>query len=106
MRDVGDLFGQREDEVEVSHGQQLCFPCSQPSFGGTRLTFWAVPIAAGIIGDVLMRAVGAPRDMTAKRRCAAALNGTHDFELVQADMPSVCRTPGSTMGAEDIRDLR
>ena len=47
-----------------------------------------------------MRAVGAPRDMTAKRRCAAALDGTHDFELVQADVALVCRTPGSTMVTE------
>jgi hypothetical protein len=44
--------------------------------------------------------------MTAKRRRAATLNRTHDFELVQADVPSVCRTPGSTMVTEDIRDLQ
>jgi len=44
--------------------------------------------------------------MTAKLRCAAALNGTHDFELVQADVPCVCRTPGSTMVTEDIRNLQ
>jgi hypothetical protein len=53
-----------------------------------------------------MGTVGAPRDMTAKRRCAAALNGTHDFELVQADVPLVCRTPGSTMITENIRNLQ
>jgi hypothetical protein len=64
-----------------------------------------------------MGTVGASRDMTAKRSCAAALNGTHDFELVPADVPCVCRTPplthasmycramGSTMGTEDIREL-
>jgi len=52
-----------------------------------------------------MRTVGAPRDMTAKRRRAAALDSTHDFELVPADVPCVCRTPGSTMVTEDIRDL-
>ena len=92
--------------MEISHGQQLCFPCSQPSFGGTRLTFWAVPIAAGIIGDVLMRAVGASRDMAAKRRCAAALNGIHDFKLGQVDVSRVCCAPSSTMGAENVCDLQ
>jgi hypothetical protein len=48
--------------------------------------------------------------MTAERRCAAARDRTHDFELVQADVPhcpavvclqpmrgGVCRTPGSTV---------
>ena len=75
-----------------------------------------------------MGAIGAARNMTAKRRCAAALNGAHDFELVQADVShcpavvclqtmrgGVCRTPGSTVvlkarlwrdGAENIRNLQ
>jgi hypothetical protein len=44
--------------------------------------------------------------MSAKRRRAATLNRTHDFELVQADVPYVCRTPSSTMGAENIRNLQ
>jgi hypothetical protein len=43
--------------------------------------------------------------MTAKRRGSTALNRTHDFELVQADVPLVCRTPSSTMVAEDVGDL-
>jgi hypothetical protein len=45
MGDVSDLFGQREDQVEIPHGQQLCFTCCQPSFSGTRLTFWAMAVA-------------------------------------------------------------
>ena len=106
MRDVGDRFGQSEDEVEVSHGQQLCLPCGQPCLCRTRLAFGTVTVAARVVGDVLMRAVGAPRDMTAKRRCAAALDCAHHFQLVQADVPCVRRTPGSTMVAEDIRDLQ
>jgi hypothetical protein len=77
---------------------------------------------------MLMRAVGAARDMTAKRRGSTALNRTHDFELVQADVPhcpavvclqtmrgGVCGTPDSTIVlkarlwrdcTEDIRDLQ
>jgi hypothetical protein len=53
-----------------------------------------------------MGTVGAPRDMTAKRRCAAALNGTHDFELVQADVPLVCSAIRSTMVTKDIRNFQ
>ena len=55
---------------------------------------------------MLMRAVGAARDMTAKRRGSTALNRTHDFELVQADVSCVYGTPDSTMVTEDIRDLQ
>jgi hypothetical protein len=53
-----------------------------------------------------MRTVGASRDMAAKRRCAAALNGIHDLELAPTDVPCVCCTPGTTMVTEDIRDLQ
>ena len=63
-------------------------------------------IAARIVGDVLVCAVFAARDMTAKRRGSTALNRTHDFELVPADVPCVCGTPDSTMVTEDIRDLQ
>jgi hypothetical protein len=52
-----------------------------------------------------MGTVGAPRDMTAKRRCTTTLDGAHDFELIQVDVSRVCRTPDCTMGAENIRDL-
>jgi hypothetical protein len=27
MRDVGNLFGQREDQMEIPHGQQLGLTC-------------------------------------------------------------------------------
>ena len=106
MRDVSDRFGQGEDEMEIPHGQQFGLACRQPCLCGTGLTLGAVAIAARIVGDVLMRAVSAPRDMPAKRRRAAALDRAHHLQLVQADVPRIGRPPGSTMGAEDIRNLQ
>ena len=104
--DVSDRFWQGEDEVEIPHGQQLCFPGGQPCFCGAGLTFGTVTVTARIVGDVLMSAAFTPRDMTAECRRAAALDGAHHFELVQADVPRVRRTPGSTVGAEDIRNFQ
>ena len=46
MRNIGNGFWQGEDEVEIPHGQQLGLTCCQPSFGGTRLTFWTMAVAA------------------------------------------------------------
>jgi hypothetical protein len=54
-------------------------------------------ITARVVGDVLMSAVFTPRNMSAERSCAAALNGTHDLQLIKADMPHVYRTPGCSM---------
>ena len=106
MRDVSDRLWQGEDEVEIPHGQQLGLARRQPCLGGTRLALWAMAVAAGVVGDVLVRAVFAPRDMPAKRRRAAALDGAHHLQLVEADMARIRRPPGSTMGTEDIRDLQ
>jgi len=53
-----------------------------------------------------MGTVGASRDMPAKRCRATTLDGAHHFQLAQADVPRIGRPPGSTMGAEDIRNLQ
>lgn len=46
VRDVSDGFGQRENQVEIPHGQQLCFPCGQPCFCGGGLALGAMAITA------------------------------------------------------------
>jgi hypothetical protein len=51
---------------------------------------------------MLMRAVGAARDMTAKCRGSTALNRTHDFELVQADVSHCRATDRPNMGIGGI----
>ena len=63
-------------------------------------------IAAGIVRDVFMGAVSALRHMPAKRRRTATLDCAHHFELGQADVSCVLRSPNSTMGAENIRNLQ
>ena len=81
IRDVSNGFGQREDEVEIPHRQQLGLACRQPGFGCPGLTFGAVPVATGVIGNVLMSAVFAARNVTAKLGCATALNCAHYLQL-------------------------
>jgi len=73
--DVADRGRQGEDQVVVGHGQQLGFPLGQPFLGGDGLALRAMPVAAGIVGDVHVRAVLAARDMAAESRRAAALDG-------------------------------
>ncbi len=53
-----------------------------------------------------MAAVLAGRDMTAQCRGAAALDGRHDFQLVEADVPGIGQAPSGPVVAEDIRDLK
>ena len=60
---------------------------------------------AGIVGDGCVSAVLAARNMAAERRCATALDRTHDFELAEAHMAGVALTPRRSEVAEDIRDF-
>ena len=52
-----------------------------------------------------MRAVLATFDVTAQRCRSAALDRRHDFELAEAHMAGMGRTPRRSAAAEDVRDL-
>ncbi len=92
--------------ARVGHRQQLGLAGRQP-FGGRRaLALGAMPVAARVVGDVLVGALLATRDMTAERGGAAALDGRHYLELAEAHMACVGAPPGRPEGAEDVRDLQ
>ena len=67
-----------------------------------------MPVAAGVVGDLGMAAcyVLAACDMAAERRRAAALDGTHHLQLVEAHMPAVGLAPRWAVIAENVRDLQ
>ncbi len=82
--DAGDLRRQREDNMIVRHGQQLGPARLQPIVGRRRLAFGAMPVTAGIVGDVEVAAVLATHDVAAERCRAAGFDGRHHAELAQA----------------------
>src|SRR5262249_13228856 len=58
----------------------------QPLLGRGGLALWAMPVAAGIVGDAPVGALLAAFGMPAQRRRSAALDRRHDLELAEADM--------------------
>jgi hypothetical protein len=52
------------------------------------------------------RRVLAACDVPAERRRAAALDRTHDLQLIEAHMAAIGLAPSGTVVAEDIRDLQ
>jgi len=65
-----------------------------------------MPVAAAVVRDDRVRAALAARDMPAERDCAAALDRTHDLQLLEAHMPAVGLAPSRTVVAEDVCDLQ
>ena len=92
--------------MEVFHGQADLRPRRHPVALPRSLTFGTMPILAGVVGDVLMAALGAGRHMPAERLGSAGLNGGHHFELAEADMSAIGLPPRRAMGAEDVSNLQ
>jgi len=103
--EVGDRSRQREDDMEIGHGQQFGLAVGQPLLGSSGLTLRAVPVAAGIVADAQVGAFLAAFDMPAQRRRSAALDRRHDLELAEAHMAGMRGTPSRPAMAEDVRHL-
>jgi hypothetical protein len=106
--DTGNAGGQRVHHMEIGHGQKLGLTLGQPFPCRRALTLGAMPVAAAIIGDGCVPApfILAARNMAAERGGTAALDGTHDFQLREADVAAIGLTPSGTVIAENIRDLQ
>ena len=90
----------------VVHGQEIGLTRFQPAPGRTGLTLRAMPVTAGVVGDLDVLTGLALQHMTAQRRTAAAFDGRHDLELAETEVSGLSVTPGWPVGAEDIRDLQ
>ena len=51
MGDIGDQSRQGEDDMEIRHEQEIGLAVGQPFLGSRGLALWAMPIAAGVVGD-------------------------------------------------------
>src|SRR4029077_1906996 len=95
-----------EHDVIIRHRQQVGLAFGQPFLGRCTLAFWAVPIAAGVVGDRRIGAVLTARDMAAEGCGAAALDRRHHLELAEAHMAGIGWTPSGPIVAENVRDLQ
>src|SRR5215831_4989772 len=104
--DVADRRRQREDDMEIGHREQLGLARRHPCARRRALALGTVAVAAAIVGDHRMGAVLAACHMAAEGGGAAALDGAHHFELVEADAAAVGIAPCGPVAAEDVRDLQ
>jgi hypothetical protein len=82
--DGADRRGQGEHHVVVLDRQQVGLAGLEPAVGSARLTLWAMPIAARVIGDRELLTGAAAQYMSPQRRAAAPFDGRHHLELTQA----------------------
>jgi hypothetical protein len=102
-RDGGDLVRQREDHMEVRHGQQLGPAVLEPLCAGERLALGAVSVTTRVVRDGLMAAAVTPLDVTAERGGAAAFDRAHGTPLCGRQRRTMALAIAITVAAEDIR---
>ena len=86
----------------MADGQQFGLAPGEPLLGGGGLTLGAMPIAAAVVGDDSIGAVLTARDMAAERHRAAALDGRHHLQLVEADVSGIGAAPRRPVALEVI----
>src|SRR5436305_6682426 len=89
------LMRQCEDHMKVRQAEYLLFPAGEPLLTRLRLTFWAVPVPAGVERDGRMTASRTLIQMAAQSRRAAALDGAQHVQLLVAE-------PGSVLGNKAV----
>ena len=104
-RDGADRGRQGEDDVIVGNRQELGLAVFEPLPRRGGLALRAVAIAAGIVGDALVRAVLAALDVAAERGGATGLDRRHDLQLGEAHVTGVGLSPRRPVGAKDVGDL-
>lgn len=100
-----DLGGEREHDMEIADGEEVDLAGFEPSARGSALAPWAVPVAAAVIGDPPVPAVGTGLDMSTESGGAAMLDRRHDLELMQAQMPGMGGAIRGASSTEDVGDL-
>ena len=104
--DGTDRRRQGEHHMEIVHRQQIGLTGFEPTPCSTGLALRAMPVSAGVVGDLAIPAGVAVEHMPTQRRAAALLDGRHDLELAQAQVVMLSLPPGRTQGTEDVRDLQ
>ena len=62
-------------------------------------------IATGVVSDLILLARHAAQQVTAQAGRAAVLNGRHDLELIETDVPGITLPVPGTLVTEDVRNL-
>src|SRR3546814_16663748 len=84
--------------MEIADWEEVGLAVIEPSARGSALAPGAVPVAAAVIGDPPVAAVGTGLHVAAERGGAAMLDRRHDLELMQAQMPGMGDAIGRPRG--------
>ncbi len=106
VREMGEFARQGEDDMHVVGRQQFPLPRLKPAQACVRLASGAMPVAARVIGDGCMSAVGAAIAMSAQRGAAAACDRQQDLLVLPGDPSATAFHKARTGAANDVSQLQ
>jgi hypothetical protein len=92
--------------MEVRHVEQFGLTVLQPLGAGQTLALWAVPVAAGVVGNPLMAAFAAALDVAAERCGAAVFDRAHGAPPCGGQRRTMAVTESRAEVAEYIRHFQ
>ncbi len=94
--------GQGESEHEVRDGQQKLLLSLEPYLGFIVLALGAVTVAAGVVAELGLVALGAGIGLSTQSWCAALLNGMHGLSVAGEQAVGVLLAISGAELAEDV----
>ena len=91
--------------MEVTDREEIGLARLEPAARGGALASGAVAVAAAVVRDPPVPAVGASLDVATQSGGAAMFDRRHDLELMQAEMPGMGRAIRRASSTEDVGDL-
>lgn len=102
----GNRRGHGEDDVEIGNRQEFSLPVRQPLGPRRALTFWTMPVTAGIVGDTRPTTIVACFDVSTERGGTARHDRAHDALFDATQMPRMRPAIYFAMAAQNIGDLK
>src|SRR5271166_4777552 len=97
---------QSKDYVNIAGGKQLALACLQPAVAGIALAFWAMTIAARVVRDGGMSAVGTLIAMSAQGGGAAAGDGQQHLLMLPGEPVATALNECLPRAANDVGHLQ
>src|SRR5215468_10224447 len=100
-------MGQREDQVQVTRGEQFLPTRSDPAIPSSGLTFRAMAVPAAVVGDGgAMSAAHALIEMTTEGGGTTPLNGPQHFDVLPMKPVAVSYDESLSRSADDVGHLQ
>jgi hypothetical protein len=103
--EVVERLGQGQDPMQGGHGQPFLPPRCQPHLGVMMMARGTTPVAAGVVGIVLLTAVITRQQMATQGRGPAVDHRRHRTAMTGQEIGAQPLLRGGTIGPEDVCHL-